>query len=630
MILTATSKLLALGLALSFAAAAVAAIPSSERSVLLAIYASAGGPGWTDRTNWNGPSGSECTWYGITCDPAGDHVQYIVLQTNNLVGTLPPLSPLTNLVSFLVNNDPALPGSANRLTGPLPSLSGLTKLQDFSADDNQFTGQLPTFAGLPSLSFFGVRSNRLTGPIPSLTESRNLHYLGVEDNQLTGSIPSLAGVRGMRVIVVSGNQLSGPIPSLDGLADLEGFFANGNQLSGPIPPLAGLSKLRRLWIHDNQLSGAIPSLAGLASLRDIDVSNNQLTGDVPGVPIPNSLTAGASRLCPNLLDHKPDPAWNAATGTTPWYLTCTGGQTTFTGPTATGAGPATARLACSGTSTCSFTKAAWLAPPGSPAAPPLDPTIADVSFPNGLFDFTVTGGDAGFSATLTINFPQPLPPGTAYYKFGPTPDDRTPHWYKLPAVISGSVATFTIADGMLGDDDLIANGVIADAGGPASNIVTVVEYYHATFDHYFVTAKPDEIAKLDSGVFVGWARTGLTFNAHSRAAAGALPVCRFFSTAFGPRSSHFYTPFADECTDVKANPNWQFEAAGDDTFYIRVAASDGTCAPAAIPIYRLYNDGQGGAPNHRYTADIATRDLMMSHRWDLEGNGPGLAFMCAP
>jgi len=167
-------------------------------------------------------------------------------------------------------------------------------------------------------------------------------------------------------------------------------------------------------------------------------------------------------------------------------------------------------------------------------------------------------------------------------------------------------------------------------GDLADGAVPVVEYYHAAFDHYFVTAKADEIAKLDGGVFAGWARTGLTFNAHARATSGALPVCRFFSTAFGPKSSHFYTPFADECADVKANPNWQFEAAGDDTFYIRVAAADGTCAPGTTPIYRLYNDGQGGAPNHRYTTDADTRSVMMSQGWRLEGNGPGFAFMCAP
>jgi hypothetical protein len=54
--------------------------------------------------------------------------------------------------------------------------------------------------------------------------------------------------------------------------------------------------------------------------------------------------------------------------------------------------------------------------------------------------------------------------------------------------------------------------VTAPAGGP---IRPAIEYYHAAFDHYFVTDIPDEIVKLDNGTFVGWARTGLQFNVHA-------------------------------------------------------------------------------------------------------------------
>ena len=35
-----------------------------------------------------------------------------------------------------------------------------------------------------------------------------------------------------------------------------------------------------------------------------------------------------------------------------------------------------------------------------------------------------------------------------------------------------------------------------------------IEYYHAAFDHYFITIVDDEITKLDNGTFVGWTRTG--------------------------------------------------------------------------------------------------------------------------
>jgi YVTN family beta-propeller protein len=139
------------------------------------------------------------------------------------------------------------------------------------------------------------------------------------------------------------------------------------------------------------------------------------------------------------------------------------GGTSFMGPTATGTGKATATFACAGASNCVYVKAAWIAQPGKPGSPP---PLAGVTFPQGLFDFAVAGDAAGFTATFTLTFPQALPPGTIYYKYGPTAANTTPHWYPFPAVINGNTITFSITDGGLGDDDLTANGVIIDPSGP--------------------------------------------------------------------------------------------------------------------------------------------------------------------
>jgi len=69
---------------------------------------------------------------------------------------------------------------------------------------------------------------------------------------------------------------------------------------------------------------------------------------------------------------------------------------------------------------------------------------------------------------LSVVWPGALPAGTRYWKFGPTPDSAMPHWYELPATISGNTATFSITDGGLGDDDLAPNGTIVDQGGPGT------------------------------------------------------------------------------------------------------------------------------------------------------------------
>lgn len=157
---------------------------------------------------------------------------------------------------------------------------------------------------------------------------------------------------------------------------------------------------------------------------------------------------------------------------------------------------------------------------------------------------------------------------------------------------------------------------------------TAVEYYYSAWDYYFVTANPDEIALLDGGAFNGnWVRTGEAFPVGTQAGGGFVETCRFFSTSFAPKSSHFYTPFAAECASVRISPDWQFE---NIAFYVRLTDVDGSCPAGTTPLYRLYNNGMGGAPNHRYTVRRTTVDLMRARGWTSEGNGPDVIFACVP
>ena len=172
----------------------------------------------------------------------------------------------------------------------------------------------------------------------------------------------------------------------------------------------------------------------------------------------------------------------------------------------------------------------------------------------------------------------------------------------------------------------IVNAEAAVAAAQAivqANEVPVVEYFNAGFGHFFVTAQPDEIAGLDGGAYNGaFARTGASFNAWDAPAGGTLPVCRFFTTAFAPKSSHFYTADPVECDGVKQNPDWQYEKVA---FYIAVPTA-GVCAAGTVPVYRMYNNGQTGAPNHRFTTSLAVyADFTTHQNW----SGEGIKF-CAP
>jgi YVTN family beta-propeller protein len=163
--------------------------------------------------------------------------------------------------------------------------------------------------------------------------------------------------------------------------------------------------------------------------------------------------------------------------------------------------------------------------------------------------------------------------------------------------------------------------------GPRDQLA-VVEYYHASFDHYFMTGDPGEIAKLDEGL-AGWVRTGQSFPAYAveSTPSSAMPVCRFFSAAFAPRSSHFYTAYPTECAIVKQNASWQFEGV---VFGIAVPALDGTCPPDTSPVYRVYNDGQGGSPNHRFVTNYGRQFDMLRSGWIAEGKGYSGVAMCSP
>ncbi len=72
------------------------AIPTLERTALIALYNSTNGDSWADKTGWKTPPldadgfampGTEGGWYGVTV--ASDHVTQLVFLNNRLAGALP-------------------------------------------------------------------------------------------------------------------------------------------------------------------------------------------------------------------------------------------------------------------------------------------------------------------------------------------------------------------------------------------------------------------------------------------------------------------------------------------------------------------------------------------------------------
>ena len=244
-------------LVMSLAGLSESAVPIAEREALVALYDATNGAGWANSTNWLGAPGTECEWYGVTCDASEATVTKLVFYSNSLIGEIP---------------------------SALGSLTGLTEL---SLPYNGLSGSIPPELGtLTALVWLSLPANDLSGEIPpELGRLKSLEYLGLHYNELTGEIPGeLGDLTSLEKLELHTNQLVGMIPpQMGNLASLEYLFLDHNQLSGAIPrELGNLTNLRQLSLWDNHLTGAIPaSLGTLVNLELLYLLKNRLGGEIP-------------------------------------------------------------------------------------------------------------------------------------------------------------------------------------------------------------------------------------------------------------------------------------------------------------------------------------------------------------
>ena len=114
-------------------------LSARDREVLVALYEATDGAHWKNHDGWLGPSRTECSWYGVTCEPndegQGSELIALELSDNNLTGTIPgaiaQLSQLDELSLF-----------GNHLSGMLPD----------AVIDRWLSGSLWLVADLPQLT----------------------------------------------------------------------------------------------------------------------------------------------------------------------------------------------------------------------------------------------------------------------------------------------------------------------------------------------------------------------------------------------------------------------------------------------------------------------------------------------
>uniref|UniRef100_A0A0E0MMN4 Receptor kinase-like protein Xa21 n=1 Tax=Oryza punctata TaxID=4537 RepID=A0A0E0MMN4_ORYPU len=258
---------------------------------------------------------------------------HLVVQFNNLTGTLPPYAsdrlPCLKVLSV----------DSNQLHGAIPvSLCNSTKLEVIQMMENSFSGVIPDCLGAhlqnlwkltlddnqleansdsdwrfvdgltncSNLVVIGLAGNKLRGLLPGsiVNLSTSMEFLGIYNNMVHGQIPQgIGNLVNLDSIYMHLNNLTGTIPdSIGKLKKLSNLYLYGNNLSGQIPATIGnLTIVSRLSLNENMLTGSIPSSLGNCPLETLELQNNCLTGPIPKQVLQISTLSTSANFQRNML-----------------------------------------------------------------------------------------------------------------------------------------------------------------------------------------------------------------------------------------------------------------------------------------------------------------------------------------
>jgi RHS repeat-associated protein len=244
---------------------------------------------------------------------------------------------------------------------------------------------------------------------------------------------------------------------------------------------------------------------------------------------------------------------------------------------------------------------------------------AGVSYPTGFFSYEVHNVPTGSSTTVSLTLPAGTTPDS-FWKFGRTPVDTTPHWYRFTfdgttgAVIQGNVITLRLVDGGRGDDDLVANGIIADPGAPAvSPHARMYRLYNDRRDAHFFTLSAGEFSGVQQLGYRDESSNNSGFDVATTLVTGSSPIHRMYNPVGG---QHYYT-LRDNERDALVAFGWRHER--DEGFMYTTQEAGSTL------IHHLYNTTSG---SHLYTQDSQHRDAILRNHpgiWE-EHQSLGYAF----
>lgn len=302
--------------------AAQARVSAAEREALVAIYEALNGPSWSSsqRANWLGAEGTECTWGGVSCGGTG---RVILLNLFGLSGTLPDVfDAFSELRGLSLSGGTALTGDpavllelpevaslslfARGITADLPSFTSLDKLGSLQLQTSS-SNPMPSFSGFQDLSYLYLFTNN-TGTFTA-ADNPGLSSLLVGAPVTTvdwDGLASLPSLTSLYVSSLAGGELPNPQVGFPAIQyfDVVGRGRVSNFTPGPISssfcarPLRGLSlvstnrtgeiptclaelPLTGLYLSDNNFDpGPIPDFSAM-NLNALDLAEANRTGEIP-------------------------------------------------------------------------------------------------------------------------------------------------------------------------------------------------------------------------------------------------------------------------------------------------------------------------------------------------------------
>jgi len=220
-------------------------VPTSELISLTQLYNWTAGVGWTNSTNWL--AGNVATWFGVTV--AGGHVTRVLLNTNNLVGSLAAWNPvsLPSLTRLYLH--------ANTLVGDLSGWVLPAPMTQLYLNSNNFTGGLSGWVLPAPMTQLYLYNNNFTGDLSGWVLPAPMTHIHLGSNNFTGDLSGWVLPAPMIQLYLYNNNFTGDLSGWVLPAPMTHLYLYGNGFIGT-PDVSANTAMRVYHYHNNGLDQA--------------------------------------------------------------------------------------------------------------------------------------------------------------------------------------------------------------------------------------------------------------------------------------------------------------------------------------------------------------------------------------